>query len=55
MPLYVIMHVIVITSFSCTASEADRFVEQLGFPSTLNNTHHTLAWWCGSVVRMGKT
>jgi len=33
-PLYVILHVIVMTSFSCTAPEVDKFVVQLVFPPT---------------------
>ena len=28
LPLYVILHVIMMTSFSCTTPEADRFIEQ---------------------------
>jgi len=37
LPLYVILHVIVMTSYSCTAPEADRFAAQLVFPPTLVN------------------
>jgi len=38
LPLYVTLHVIVMTSYSCTAPEADRFVEQLVLSASRNVT-----------------
>jgi len=37
LPLYVMLHVIVMTSFSCTAPDAERFAAQRVYPSTLVN------------------
>jgi len=39
LPLYVIIHVIVMTSFSFTTPEADRFVEQVVSLSASENTY----------------
>jgi len=38
LPLYVILHVITMTSFSCTAPDDDRLVVHVALPSTINNT-----------------
>ena len=42
MPLYLTLHVIVMTSYSCTATEADRFVEQVVSLSVRETTFRPL-------------